>query len=276
MSVTAADNLTLLSRTGKINHPCSPSAVLSGMSSKSCHVKNFGTRDLRQANLPHREGSSPTPSPLPASPIRHNTFSVPPVPSQHYRVSSPPPLRFSSSADSKYVPNVSLSASVLPPNRMPSPIITSNLRYDTPPVESHEAAWEMSKSMDQVTTQSRSSPLGPSYTGQRPTPETGQVNDRPLHKPSNSLSATPMKFFPATLGRSISPATSTPNASYSPLAPTATGTRYGVALNTTGTTAGGSSARKWGGGTPTCPKCGNSVFFAEQVGLLPLRLTISC
>ncbi|KIK90580.1 hypothetical protein PAXRUDRAFT_831578 [Paxillus rubicundulus Ve08.2h10] len=40
---------------------------------KNCHVRNFGTRDLRQANLPHRD--DPTPPPLPVSPVR-NTFST--------------------------------------------------------------------------------------------------------------------------------------------------------------------------------------------------------
>jgi len=53
-----------------------------------------------------------------------------------------------------------------------------------------------------------------------------------------------------------------------PLKQTATGTRYGVALSggvgvhMTGTEA---SPRKWGGGTPICPRCTKSVFFAEQV-----------
>lgn len=138
--------------------------------------------------------------------------------------------------------------------------------------------------MDQVITQPilppRTSPLSPSYSGPgasthtggsfpRTVPrgstqvDTGQINERPSHRPSNSLTSMPMNFSVATLGRSNSSVTST-NVAY-PLAPTATGTRYGVALNMTGTTTGGSPARKWGGGTPTCPKCGNSVFFAEQV-----------
>jgi hypothetical protein len=59
-----------------------------------------------------------------------------------------------------------------------------------------------------------------------------------------------------------------------PLAKTSTGTRYGVALGGgMGThTAGGGSPSKWGTGTPSCPRCGKSVYFAEQVGQLLLYL----
>ncbi|KAJ7584913.1 hypothetical protein C8J56DRAFT_1166152 [Mycena floridula] len=47
-----------------------------------------------------------------------------------------------------------------------------------------------------------------------------------------------------------------------PIMQTATGTRYGAALGAVGTP---SPARKWGGTTPTCPKCMKSVYFAEQI-----------
>lgn len=56
-----------------------------------------------------------------------------------------------------------------------------------------------------------------------------------------------------------------------PLTQTSTGTRYGVALGGGNTPIAGvgvqmtGSPRKWGGGTPTCPRCMKSVYFAEQV-----------
>jgi hypothetical protein len=55
----------------------------------------------------------------------------------------------------------------------------------------------------------------------------------------------------------------------SPLKRTATGTRYGTALGA-GPMGGigvqlTGSPRKWGAGTPICPRCTKSVYFAEQV-----------
>lgn len=87
---------------------------------------------------------------------------------------------------------------------------------------------------------------------------------------SSTSSSTPSSY---ALARSKSPT--------SPLFSSLTGTRYGVALtgvatcNTGGIglhgTGGvlssptGGSPRKWGSGTPSCPRCGKSVYFAEQV-----------
>ncbi|KAI9060120.1 hypothetical protein FKP32DRAFT_1687699 [Trametes sanguinea] len=49
---------------------------------KNCHVKLFGTRDLRHANLPHRDELLGSP---PSSPVRPNTFGL-------HRAASPPPI----------------------------------------------------------------------------------------------------------------------------------------------------------------------------------------
>lgn len=97
---------------------------------------------------------------------------------------------------------------------------------------------------------------------------------------SNSSSTqSPATRFTATIGRSNTGAGEVAK----PIIQTATGTRYGAALggsagsvgvgaNVTGNSTGG-SPRKWGGGTPSCPRCGKSVYFAEQVRILLLRLT---
>ena len=60
---------------------------------------------------------------------------------------------------------------------------------------------------------------------------------------------------------------------FTPLTQTSTGTRYGVALSggvgvhMTGSTSPG--PKKWGAGTPVCPRCMKNVYFAEQVNLYP-------
>ena len=62
---------------------------------------------------------------------------------------------------------------------------------------------------------------------------------------------------------------------FTPLKQTSTGTRYGVALtggvgvNTTGSASPG--PRKWGVGTPVCPRCVKNVYFAEQVSCVPFQ-----
>lgn len=61
----------------------------------------------------------------------------------------------------------------------------------------------------------------------------------------------------ATLGRGTT----------SPLTTSPTGTRYGVAL--TGELKPMQTGGRWGAETPKCPKCGKSVYFAEQVRVYP-------
>jgi len=69
--------------------------------------------------------------------------------------------------------------------------------------------------------------------------------------------------YPATVGRSNSHVTAS-GQNLPPLMSTATGTRYGVAL-TGGGPSGSPAGKRWGGVTPSCARCGKSVYLAEQV-----------
>ncbi|KAG7087494.1 hypothetical protein E1B28_013455 [Marasmius oreades] len=162
---------------------------------KTCHVKNFGTRDLRQANLPQafRSGSV-SPPPNLRSPTR-DTFSL-----------------------------------------------DSN-RFATLPTQPEQ--------LDDTEAEARDT-----LTEKLPSPGSRTMTFE------SSLSRTPV-----TLGRSSSDIPrSMVNAMSKPLTQTMTGTRYGVALGgTLPTNTTGMSPRKWGGNTVSCPKCGKSVYFAEQV-----------
>ena len=66
---------------------------------------------------------------------------------------------------------------------------------------------------------------------------------------------------------------------FTPLNQTSTGTRYGVALsggvgvNMTGSAS--PSPRKWGVGTPVCPRCMKNVYFAEQVSCVSFQKKFS-
>ncbi|KAF9460469.1 hypothetical protein BDZ94DRAFT_1265974 [Collybia nuda] len=274
---------------------------------KSCHVKNFGTHDLRQANLPvvpYREG--PAPESPPASPTRGNGSSVPP------RIASP--VRVLSTGGS-YSNSSMLVAPRLRPNRSlaTSPISGSfsHAEVDTaspdnrPPgvVESDPDidAEEERDTVDQPTSQaspfpkSRPPPLTAVYTGTptntgrpghggipRTVPlsptRTGNYGTRPRHFPSRSVGSINMvqgiadnNGFPDAMSVVGSGGDIRQREVESdiirPLAPSATGTRYGVALGggVPIQTTGSGSPRKWGAGTPTCPRCGRSVYFAEQV-----------
>lgn len=57
----------------------SGSLAVSGntLPSKSCHVKNFGTRDLRSANLPHKENPASSPGRFTSSPPPGGEASLP-------------------------------------------------------------------------------------------------------------------------------------------------------------------------------------------------------
>ena len=182
--------------------------------SKNCHVKNFGTKDLRQANLPNRDqvvGLSPPTSP------RRNAGGLDSPPSS--------PLR----------PTQTSIESTITGRALPSP---------KPPTVAKLAV----VGEEELRT-------GGGRTGMKDLPSRLPLSPTKRGGVEEPLSQTPQtggSTVAATLGR---------KEMIMPLVATSTGTRYGRGL----TGAGGGASRQWGGGTPVCPKCGKSVYFAEQV-----------
>lgn len=195
--------------------------------SKNCHIKNFGTKDLRQANLPNRDqvmGLSPPTSPCretrgldspPSSPLRPTTISIEStISGGSFSIPPPkPPSMTKPMVSGQVEPRVGggrTAASDLH-GQLPSSPTKAGGDYDTEHGEDERA-------------------------GGVDTPQRPQIGGM---------------MGAVTLGRR--------NVTV-PLVPTSTGTRYGRGL----TGVSGGTNRRWGGGTPICPKCGKSVYFAEQ------------
>ena len=114
----------------------------------------------------------------------------------------------------------------------------------------------------------------PSHTGRS---ESGLPRTVPLTSTPQRADSPTKRTPPATLGRTLSVGGSggTPRR-VAPLIANATGTRYGAAL--TGelrSTPTGGATRQWGSGTPQCPGCNKSVYFAEQVRLANVSWTLT-
>ncbi|TRM63357.1 hypothetical protein BD626DRAFT_496402 [Schizophyllum amplum] len=153
---------------------------------KQCHVREFGTKDLRQANLPQRQGSRPL-SPSYTGSSSSTTDNTAPLPSPEYSI--PELYRSESSASSR---PESSTARTRP---LPPPLHRATLSAD---IDMH------------------------------PTIEAELAADPVLQ----------------------------------PLTHTQTGSRYGAALGLRATPTG----NKWTpSANPQCPRCGKSVYFAEQV-----------
>ncbi|CAL1697994.1 unnamed protein product [Somion occarium] len=104
---------------------------------KQCHVKNFGTRDLRHANLPDRDdvlGLSPPTSPtrssthLPSLPPRMSPSPSTPATSSRYIPSSAPPVRRTATGQS-----TGASTQGFNMNGTTSPRLQSTRTFSPPP-----------------------------------------------------------------------------------------------------------------------------------------------
>ena len=234
-------------------------------SSKSCHIKNFGTRDLRHANLPHRDDlpSSPTragqPPPLPprvTSPIRVD----PPAPllrPTRSLATSPTGIRpptFPRSSANKDGEGDAATSSAHDPTSPSAPprALSPSGKFGMPTNSGRHGLGSFPRTVPLSPT--KSAPLN---TELNPDPNSPPPSvSRPLHNASRSVESIPP---------------------VSALAPTATGTRYGALLNPTNVNLTGNSdgsPRRWGTDTPVCPRCSRNVYFAEQVGALFLTIRL--
>ena len=235
--------------------------------SKTCHSKNFGTRDLRQANLPQAADLSLSPSRATRtyqSPSQRPAASPPLTPSL-----TPPPQTstrevtlFAAAIGRKDTGNSRDSASspgpLLRPTRVLSPTRT-NFVTNTENIDTTDNTEEDEGDDLQFT---------PSHTGRS---EGGLPRTVPLASTPKRADSPTKRPPPATLGRALS-VNGNGGAGprrIVPLVASSTGTRYGAALAGAGelrTTPTGGAARKWGS-SPQCPSCSKSVYFAEQVRL---------
>ena len=236
--------------------------------SKNCHSKNFGTRDLRQANLPH------TPKDLSPSPPRAAATS--PTSRQLRAVSPPsspskPSPPSSASGGRPLFPSLTINrkdtGAFGDPPSSPGPLLRPT-RVLSPTRGGFNADSEQTDDTDGTADQGSGddSQFTPSHVGR-------SENGLPRTVPLAGTVATPDRVpastgSPAALGRAYSLSGNGAMAArrIAPLAASATGTRYGAAL--TGelrSTPTGSPVRQWGGGTPQCPRCNKNVYFAEQV-----------
>ena len=269
--------------------------------SKPCHLKNFGTRNLRHANLPNaplptdNRPSSPLPSlfsPQPLlRPLSTGGTPLPRLKPNRSLATSPisPTFRGSSPTSTAFQVPLSTGSEM---NSSTTPINVNTI----PEVDETEVQDILMASNDQQdevrdyfleSSASVQSPY-PSNTGR---PGIGTIprtiplylNNRTgyKHHTSHSVGSVPSNYSQReeAEGDLLTMTLTGPSmaldrnigtyANFTPLKQTSTGTRYGVAL--TGgvdihmTASATPSPRKWGAVTPVCPRCTKNVYFAEQV-----------
>ena len=248
--------------------------------SKNCHSKNFGTRDLRQANLPHTpKDLSPSPPRAAVTSRTSPQLSVVSPPSSPSKSSPPPsasgrPLFPSLTINRKdtgaFGDSTSSPGPLLRPTRVLSPT-RGTFNTDSEQIDGTDSTTDQGSDDSQFT---------PSHVGRS---ENGLPRTVPLARTATPPSptkrivpASDSTDSPATLGRALSLSGNGAIGArrIGPLAASTTGTRYGAALmGELRSTPTGSPVRQWGGGTPQCPRCNKNVYFAEQVSTLPERVT---
>ncbi|KAG6853858.1 hypothetical protein C0991_000619 [Blastosporella zonata] len=241
--------------------------ILSLSNSKSCHVKNFGTKDLRQANLPYREFTPESDDTRSTSPLHNTILPSPPRLAAPLRINATNGTNGSSKTSSISAPRQTTSPidPSFPPNTSqnettPDPPASSDTKNidatpTTPPRHApsptpSSAATPSNTGRPGLGGIPRTVPLTPT----RSVPYGSYASPARRHLANNSIGGTPSQTSGDT------DLNSTP--AIRPIVPTATGTRYGAALtsNLTG------SPKRWGASTnPSCPRCGKSVYFAEQI-----------
>lgn len=256
---------------------------------KTCHVRLFGIRDLRQANLPNKEDPSPFPFISPSVRSAHGSLVDTPTGS-----ASPVRSTFSTPAThSRAYGSADLMATLTSGSRSPvrahftgmggaTPLLRANSTLPTcfnpaspssptPDSTTPEAGEEINAEtteMNEVpgpTTMASETTSGIQRAGEFQTFSPGLLSPT---KSTQGPSETPDGFPDVSTGRPASPLKPSPTglvstANTTPLKQTSTGTRYGMALGG----AGNSPVKSWalGGTTPVCPRCGKNVYFAEQM-----------
>ena len=244
----------------------SPNMTTDCVSSKQCHIKNFGTRDLRHANLPDRNEVFASP---PTSPSRPATYlpqsGTPPprntAPALPPRTMSPPifrPTRALSPTRAAGAERTISAAAEL--QTVANGAVNAADEDDWDPPVIHNTPSHAGRSAGGLprTVALDSSMTGPPRAASPLKEPPSPVRARPMSTGSSVGYASAAQESPALGGRMTIP-----------LTPTRTGPRYGGVLGarTGSPITPASTGRTWGspGGNPACGKCGKTVYFAEQV-----------